>query len=92
MPVWPCWANLNFERGQGAAAGSDLAVVVLQLRLVFPGVHLRDRPFHEQEDDPLGLHAEVRRLGGEQALADGCAVLAAASRGAFGRAARRARR
>lgn len=57
-------AEFELGRGQQAAAGADLAAVLLKLRLVFPSVELRYRSFHEAEDDPLGLHGEVRRLGG----------------------------
>ena len=67
VPVSPCWLNLNFDAGQDAAARPDLAVILLKLRLVIPGVHLRGGAVHEQEDDPLGLTGEVRRLRRQRA-------------------------
>ena len=68
VPVWPCWRELELRRGQRAAAGADLAVVLLELRLVLAGVHLRHRALHEQEDDPLGLRREVRAACGASGL------------------------
>ena len=53
--------ELELRPGQRPAPGADLAVVLLELRLVVERVHLGHRPVHEQEDDPLGLHREVRR-------------------------------
>src|ERR1700733_6520721 len=62
----PVLGEAKFRAGEGAAAGADLAVISLQLRLVFPRIDLRRGPLHEEEDDPLGLHAELWRLGGDQ--------------------------
>jgi len=56
----------ELRRHQLAAAGAGLAVLLLEARLVLPGVHLRDGTGHEQEDDPLGLRLERRLLRGQR--------------------------
>ena len=85
-------SELKLRAGQGPAAGADLAAVLLKLRLVLQRIHLRHRPFHEQEDDPLGL---TRKCGGFGASGPGPAarlpVAAAALPVVLGRACRRAR-
>ncbi len=58
--------ELELRGDKGAAAGADLAVLLLQARLVLPGVHLRDGPLHEEEDDALRLRLEVRLLRGQR--------------------------
>ena len=90
VPDWPCLANLNFGpeqlgvgvderraialeqlgRGQRAVELGELRLVVEQLQVARPARH-------EQEDHPLGLGREVRRLGRQRIDA-----LAARRRGA----------
>ena len=83
--------ELELRRGQRAAAGADLAVVLLQLRLVLEGVHLRHRPFHEQEDDPLRLGGEVRLPPGASGVGSGLTLLRRAGRRGRGSRSRRRR-
>src|SRR6185436_13521678 len=59
--------ELELARRQHSPAGTSLAVALLQLGLVLERVHLGHRPFHEQEDDPLGLHRKMRLFGSERA-------------------------
>ena len=75
VPVWPCWANLNFEAVSVPPPGADLAVVLLELRLVSQVSIWRDGALHEQEDDALGLR---RKMTGLAARGPAAAWLAAA--------------
>ena len=63
-------AEGKFGGGDGSAAGGYFLVVFLDGFLVFPGVHLRHRALHEQENDALGLCREMRRFGGQRVLGD----------------------
>src|SRR5262249_47187093 len=45
---------------QRAAPRTAAAVIALQAQLVLEGVHLRQRPFHEQEDDALRFDGIMR--------------------------------
>ena len=63
-PGLPVLRELEFRRGQRAAAGADFAVIVSAACGLYSKVSTCDiGPFHEQEDDPLGLHREVGRFG-----------------------------
>src|SRR5262249_17018648 len=63
--------ELELRRGQCATVGTVLTVVLLDLRLVLEGVHLRHRSLHEQEDDALGPTFEVGRLRSQRVGTDG---------------------
>ncbi len=49
-------AELELRTGKDSTARSDLAIILLELRLVIPGVHLGRCAIHEEEDDSPGFH------------------------------------
>ena len=82
-PDWPCCANLNGDFISGPTWSVKkpvflskpvelLAVALLQLGLVVPGVDLARPAVHEQPDDALGLGREVRSTAGPAGLRPGC--------------------